>query len=171
MSAAVFADRNRAPFVTAGHRPSIRIRMMPAIALIAVAVVGSRIGPTDAPAPSAAHSRAHFDIRTSIHPELQPDAAQRAAVARLPGATMRWDARYGVPAVVIRYGAYLSGPGTDPRGFLRSNADLMGLTQQEIDHLVTVQDYRTGNGVRHVAFQQTDRGRVVHGSLIKVTLP
>ena len=170
MSAAVFADRTRAPFVTAGHRPSIRVRMMPAIALIAVAVVGSRIGPTDAPAPTAAPSRAHFDIRTSIHPGLQPDAAQRAAMDRLPGATMRWDARYGVPAVVIRYGAYLSGPDTDPRGFLRSNADLMGLTQQEIDQLVTVQDYRTGNGVRHVAFQQTDRGRVVHGSLIKVTL-
>jgi len=171
MTAAVIADRSRAPFITAIHRPSIRVWMMPAIALIVVGVVGSRIGSTDAPAPTPARSHVYFDIRTSFHAELQPDRAQRAGMDGLPGVRMRWDARYGVPAVVIRHGAYLSGPGTDPRGFLRSNAELLGLTQQEIDHLVTVQDYRTDhNGARHVAFQQMDRGRVVHGSLIKVTL-
>ena len=171
MSAAVIAHRSRAPFVAAGDRPSIRVLMLPAIALIVVGIVGSRIGPTDAPAPTPVPGRVYFDIRTSLHAELHPDRAQRAGMDRLPGVRMRWDARYGVPAVVIRHGAYLSGPGTDARGFLRSNAELLGLTQQDIDHLALVQDYRTGhNGARHVAFQQIDEGRVVHGSLIKVTL-
>jgi fungalysin metallopeptidase (M36)/PKD domain-containing protein len=158
------------PLVDASDNLSLPLAVR-AISLIAVGVVGSWLWTSDPAAPAVDRNAAYFDIRTSIHADIRPTLAQRDAMNALSGVRIRWDGRYGAPAVVVRYGGYLSGPGTDARDYLRSNAALLGLTDQEIDQLVPVLDYRSGhNGTRHVAFQQTDGDRVVHGSLIKVTL-
>jgi hypothetical protein len=139
-------------------------------ALIAVGVAASWLGTGHAADPVAG-DRIHFDIRSGIRADVRPTAAQRAAMNAMPGVRIRWDARYGAPVLVTRYGGFLSGPDTNPREFLRSHAALLGLTNPEIDRLAPVVDYRTAhNGARHVVFQQTDGGRIVHGSLIKITL-
>ena len=72
---------------------------------------------------------------------------------------------------IVRHGGYLSAPGADARQFVRDNAILFGLTSRDVEGLVVVQEYVTRhNGARHVAFQQMDGSRVVHGSLLRLTL-
>ena len=115
-----------------------------------------------------------FDARAAMSANVGPTAAQRAAMtamAAMPGARVRWDTRYGATVSLVRHGGYLSPPGADVRQFIRDNAVLFGFTSSDVGGLVAVQDYVTRhNGARHVAFQQTDGQRVVHGSLFKVTL-
>ena len=54
---------------------------------------------------------------------------------------------------------------------MRDNAILFGLPSRDVEGLVVVQEYVTRhNGAQHVAFQQTDSQRVVHGSLLRLTL-
>ena len=170
-AADAIAARTRALLVIAGDGFFATTAAVRAAALIVVTVLASAVAPGAAMDPSLAGSRTYFDIRTSLPAEIPPTIAQRAAMDGLPAIRIRWDRRHGVPAVVMRPGGYLSAAGTDPRDFLRSNAGLLGLTGQDVDRLVEVQQYVTvHNRARHLAFQQRDGSRVVHGSLIKVTL-
>ena len=139
--------------------------------LTAAAALAGWLGAHGAtPVPSVA-TRAYFDVRDGMSADLAPTAAQRAAMTALAGARVRWDARYGAAAAIVRHGGYLSAPRADARQFVRDNAALFGLTSRDVDGLVAVQEYVTRhNGARHVAFQQMDGPRVVHGSLLKVTL-
>jgi hypothetical protein len=112
-----------------------------------------------------------FDMRASLNANLQPTEDQWRGMAALPGAAIRWNEREGVPSEIIRYGGYLTGPNADAAAFLRSNAGLLGLSAEEIRNLTPVDEYPTAhNGATHLFLQQTDRGRSVYGSLIKVTL-
>jgi Fungalysin metallopeptidase (M36)/PKD domain len=120
--------------------------------------------------PSSTAVRQYFDARAVMIADVGPTVAQRAAITAL-GARVRWDAQYGAPVAIVRHGGYLSAPGADARQFVRDNAVLFGLTSRDVEGLVVVQEYVTRhNGARHVAFQQTDSQRVVHGSLLRLTL-
>ena len=150
----------------------VRLRVPRGAALAAAVGLASWLGAHGAaPAAPASAGRQYFDARAAMMANVEPTAAQRAAMTALAGARVRWDARYGAPAAIVRHGGYLSAPGTDARRFVHDNAILFGLTPRDVEGLVAVQEYVTRhNGMRHVAFQQTDGPRRVHGSLLRLTL-
>jgi len=144
------------------------------VLLIAVALVAGLVAPvfrSDVAAISQTLPYPTIDARSSMNVRLDPTPAQIDALEAMPGATVRWDTQHGVPAVVMRYGAALTGPNTTAMDFLREHATLFNLSPTDLENLQPLKEYRTAhNGALHVQLQQVDQGRVVYGSLIKLTL-
>ncbi len=112
-----------------------------------------------------------FDARSIDTIHLAPTAGQLEAMKSLPGVTIRWNERLGVPSLLIRHGGYLTGPNADARDFLRSLAPLMRLSLEEAGRFVLTYEYTTRhNGARHLEFQQFHSSHPVYGSLVKMTL-
>jgi hypothetical protein len=137
------------------------------IAALTVAVASNDVGGVEqqsVPSPN-------FDLRASLHVPVEPTPTQLGALAALPEVAARWNAQSPFPAVLIRYGGTLTETDTEPLAFLVDNAELLGLTADDLEMVQPLKEYRTAhNGATHVHLQQVDHGRTVYGSLIKLTL-
>lgn len=138
--------------------------------LLALAVPASPWIEPNVASGSASQTAVNIDVRGQVPTSVRPTPAQTAALSAIPGATARWDERNGTVAMLINRGGYLSAPGATARSFLRSQAAVLGLSAADLRNLAITQQWTGATGARHVAFQQFDGERLVHGSVIKITL-
>ena len=116
------------------------------------------------------------DVRRGYPAAGVPTVWQRLKLRAVPGAVARFDAHFGTVGHLSRPGGFLTAPGTArpeliARAFLGAQARLFGLGRSEVDSLRLVRSLRTkSSGVKYLTFQQTDGGRLVFGSAIKVVL-
>ncbi|NIW49290.1 MAG: hypothetical protein GWN30_32345, partial [Gammaproteobacteria bacterium] len=117
-----------------------------------------------------------FDIRDDIRVNIQPTEAQTESLSNLENKSVSWNERWGVPKVVINYGGYLTDDASGEaeevaRNFLGENQVLFGLSGAEVNSLSIQRTYETAhNGATHFVFSQTDNGRSLYRSQIKVTV-
>lgn len=80
------------------------------------------------------------------------------------GVKVQWNKMFGTPSSIFKDKGYLTAPAsgsaeTIARGWLKSNAEVFGLTAKDIDSLQVIRNYEMpGTGLQPVTFQQSFDG-------------
>ncbi|MFC4558360.1 M36 family metallopeptidase [Virgibacillus kekensis] len=109
-----------------------------------------------------------FDVRDVINrvlpTEIQLDSAQSLAEEVGTGVKIKWDPLFGTPSSIVKNHGYLTEESslnaeTIALNWIKENSNLYGLTQEEINNLNVIRNYKMpGTELQPVTFQQTFDG-------------
>src|SRR5215831_18326023 len=125
--------------------------------------------PAESATAAASEAAPDFDIRASRSPSVRRLAPGRVTSSALGGATVT-QTESGLPASVIDYGGYLTGPSAASpeevaRGYLAAHTDVFQLTSDDLANWFVDSAATTpANGVTQLVLVQRDAGRQVFGS-------
>ncbi|MFC0273701.1 M36 family metallopeptidase [Metabacillus herbersteinensis] len=109
-----------------------------------------------------------YDIRNVLNGVI-PSKEQLLATNKLiesigSGARVQWNTMFGTPSSIVKDKGYLTKPTTGDaetiaRQWLKNNAEVFGLTSNDIDSLQVIRNYKLpGTGLQPVTFQQSFDG-------------
>ncbi|MBY6037959.1 M36 family metallopeptidase [Fictibacillus nanhaiensis] len=114
------------------------------------------------------HQHEAFDIRKGLPAVLPTDSQVQAANAFIQsagtGTKISWNSTFGTPSFITKNKGYLTAPSsynsdTIARNWLKSNAELFGLSSEQADSLSIIKSHSIpGSGLQPVVFQQTFSG-------------
>ncbi len=118
------------------------------------------------------------DVTERVLPtDVQLDAADTLIENAGAGTKIDWNSLFGTPSTIIKENGYLTEGSSDDaetiaRNWLKENAELFGVSAQEIDSLKVIRDYAMkGTSLHPVTFQQTFDGiESVYGGRIIVAV-